>query len=630
LFKHWISEKTSFLFPRASDDRFSGTQLAAMGYRPDIDGLRAVSVLAVILFHLNGALPGGYIGVDVFFVISGFLIGGIVLGEVNAGNFSFAHFYERRIRRIFPALITTLIVSAIAAFKLMGALELNAFAKSATAALFSAANIYFYATSGYFAATATDVPLLHLWSLGVEEQFYIVFPLIVVLLARFLRSALVPCLAVLGLASLLWSQHELLRHPEAAFYLLQNRAFELTIGILLLSLPRPGFAGLLSLCGVILLAFAIFGFNQKTPFPGIAALLPCIGSALIVWCAAGTMTGKLLGAQPLRYLGKISYPLYLAHWPFIVFGKIALPGMEAGRFAGFVLVGSLLAAAATYHWIERPIRYGSVVRLRWSAMGGAAVFCALIGGMFVAPAFNRLIEFHLSSMDARELFLQGKCFLLPDQDAKAFASDCYPAHRPEVLLWGDSHASDLYTGLKGELATAGYSLGMLASAACPPVLGYKVEGYPFCQDSNDFVASQIETRKPDIVIISAFWKPHHNIKDTLTRLAKVPGISIFVIGNTPVFEESVPTYLGRRSADPIKVTDRSAAELMLQQQLGEGKIEGVKYLSLKNLTCPRGYCPLTDANGYVYYIDNGHLSAEGSRWVAHFIVQEILANRPPS
>jgi peptidoglycan/LPS O-acetylase OafA/YrhL len=630
LFKHWISEKTSFLFPRASDDRFSGTQLAAMGYRPDIDGLRAVSVLAVILFHLNGALPGGYIGVDVFFVISGFLIGGIVLGEVNAGNFSFAHFYERRIRRIFPALITTLIVSAIAAFKLMGALELNAFAKSATAALFSAANIYFYATSGYFAATATDVPLLHLWSLGVEEQFYIVFPLIVVLLARFRRSALVPCLAVLGLASLLWSQHELLRHPEAAFYLLQNRAFELTIGILLLSLPRPRFAGLLSLCGVILLAIAIFGFNQKTPFPGIAALLPCIGSALIVWCAAGTMTGKLLGAQPLRYLGKISYPLYLAHWPFIVFGKIALPGMEAGRFAGFVLVGSLLAAAATYHWIERPIRYGSVVRLRWSAMGGAAVFCALIGGMFVAPAFNRLIEFHLSSMDARELFLQGKCFLLPDQDAKAFASDCYPAHRPEVLLWGDSHASDLYTGLKGELATAGYSLGMLASAACPPVLGYKVEGYPFCQDSNDFVASQIETRKPDIVIISAFWKPHHNIKDTLTRLAKVPGISIFVIGNTPVFEESVPTYLGRRSADPIKVTDRSAAELMLQQQLGEGKIEGVKYLSLKNLTCPRGYCPLTDANGYVYYIDNGHLSAEGSRWVAHFIVQEILANRPPS
>jgi peptidoglycan/LPS O-acetylase OafA/YrhL len=630
LFRNWISDKTSFLFPRSSDDRFSGTQLAATSYRPDIDGLRAVSVLAVILFHLNGVLPGGYIGVDVFFVISGFLIGGIVLGEVNAGKFSFAHFYERRIRRIFPALITTLIVSAIAAFKLMGTLELSAFANSAIAALLSAANIYFYATSGYFAATATDVPLLHLWSLGVEEQFYIVFPLIVVLLARFWRSALVPCLAALGLASLLWSQHELSRYPEAAFYLLQNRAFELTIGILLLSLPRPRFAGLLSICGVILLAIAMFGFNQKTPFPGIAALLPCIGSVLIVWCAEGTMTGKLLGAQPLRYLGKISYPLYLAHWPFIVFGKIALPGLAAGRFAGVVLLGSLLAAVATYHLIERPVRFGSVVRLRWSAIAGIGVFCALIGGMFLAPAFNRPIEFHQSSADPSELFLQGKCFLLPDQDAKAFASDCYPVHHPEVLLWGDSHASDLYTGLKGELATTGYSLGMLASAACPPVLGYKVEGYPFCPDNNAFVVSQIETRKPEIVIASAFWKPGHNIKDTLTRLTKVPGVSIFVIGNTPVFEESVPTYLGRRSTDPIKVTDRSAAELMLQQQLGEGKIEGVKYLSLKNLTCPRGDCPLTDANGYVYYIDNGHLSAEGSRWVAHFIVQEILASRPPS
>ena len=630
MFTHWISEKTSFLFLRASDDRFSGTQLAATSYRADIDGLRAVSVLAVILFHLNGALPGGYIGVDVFFVISGFLIGGIVFGEVNAGNFSFAHFYERRIRRIFPALITTLVVSAIAAFKLMGTLELNAFAKSAIAALFSAANIYFYATSGYFAATATDVPLLHLWSLGVEEQFYIVFPLIVVLLARFRRSALVPCLAALGLASLLWSQHELLRRPEAAFYLLQNRAFELTIGILLLGLPRPRFAGLLSVCGAILLAIAMFGFNQKTPFPGIAALLPCIGSALIVWCAAETMTGKLLGTQPLRYLGKISYPLYLAHWPFIVFGKIALPGMAAGRFAGFILVGSLLAAAATYHLIERPIRFGSVVRLRWSAMGGAAIFCALIGGMFVAPAFNRPIEFHQSLLDPRELFLQGKCFLLPDQDAKAFASDCYPAHRPEVLLWGDSHASDLYTGLKGELATTGYSLGMLASAACPPILGYKVEGYPFCTSTNDFVMSQIEARKPEIVIVSAIWKAHHNVKDTLTRLAKVPGVSIFVIGNTPVFEESVPTYLGRRSTDPIKVSDRSATERMLQEQLGDGQIEGVKYVSLRALTCPRGDCPLTDANGFVYYIDNGHLSAEGSQWVAHLIVQEILASRPPS
>jgi peptidoglycan/LPS O-acetylase OafA/YrhL len=630
VFRSWISETTSFLFPRASDDRFSRAQLAAASYRPDIDGLRAFSVLAVILFHLNGALPGGYIGVDVFFVISGFLIGGIVLSEVDAGKFSFAHFYERRIRRIFPALITTLIVSAIAAFKLLGTLELSAFAKSAIAALFSAANIYFYATSGYFAATATDVPLLHLWSLGVEEQFYIVFPLIVVLLARFRRSALVPCLAALGLASLVWSKHELLRHPEAAFYLLQNRAFELTIGILLLSLPRPRFAGLLSVGGVILLTIAMLGFNQKTPFPGIAALLPCIGSALIVWCAAGTMTGKLLGAQPLRYLGKISYPLYLVHWPFIVFGKIALPAMAAGRFTAFVLIGSLLAAAATYHLIERPIRFGSMVRLRWSAVGGAAVFCALIGAMFAAPAFNRPIEFHQSSVDPRELFLQGKCFLLPDQDAKAFASDCYPAHRPEVLLWGDSHASDLYTGLKGELTSTGYSLGMLASAACPPILRYKVEGYPFCQDTNDFVVSQIEARKPEIVIVSAIWKAHHNVKDTLTRLAKVPGVSIFVIGNTPVFEESVPTYLGRRSTDPIKVSDRSSTERMLQEQLGEGQIEGVKYVSLRTLTCPREDCPLTDANGYVYYIDNGHLSAEGSRWVAHFIVREILASRPPS
>jgi peptidoglycan/LPS O-acetylase OafA/YrhL len=630
LFSQWITEKASFFFLRASDEQFSNTRSAATTYRPDIDGLRAVSVLAVILFHLNEMLSGGYIGVDVFFVISGFLIGGIVLGEVDAGNFSFSHFYERRIRRILPALITTLIASGVVALKLMGALELVSFAKSATAALFSAANIYFYATSGYFAASATDVPLLHLWSLGVEEQFYIVFPLIVVVLAKFRRSALLPTLAAFGLASLIWSQHELARHPEAAFYLLQSRAFELTIGILILSLPRPRFASVLSTCGVILLAIAMFHFDQKTAFPGIAALVPCIGSALIVWSAAGTAVGRFLSVQPLRYLGRISYPLYLAHWPFIVFGKIALPDLEAGWFAGFVLLGSFLSAAATYHLIERPIRFGSLRRLRWSVAGSVAVFFAMVSTIYVTFGFYHPIEFHQSAADPRELFLQGKCFLLLDQDAKAFTNDCYPAHRPEVLLWGDSHASDLYAGLKSELATTGYSLGMLASAACPPILGYKVDGYPFCTDTNNFVMSQIETRKPEIVIVSAIWKAHHNVKDTLTRLAKVPGISIFVIGNTPVFEESVPTYLGRRSTDPIKVTDRSSTERMLQDQLGKGQIEGVKYISLKAFTCPRGDCPLTDANGFVYYVDSGHLSEEGSHWVAHYIVQEILASRPRS
>jgi peptidoglycan/LPS O-acetylase OafA/YrhL len=617
------------LFPAQSTDRTTHSTY----YRPDIDGLRAVSVLAVIAFHLNGKLSGGYVGVDVFFVISGFLIGGIVLGEVDSDRFSFAHFYGRRVRRILPALITTLIASALAAFLLLGPSEIAPFAKSAVAALLSGANVYFYATSGYFEARSADIPLLHLWSLGLEEQFYVIFPTIVVLLARLTRAALLPFLALAGLASLVWSQHELSGHPQAAFYLLQSRAFELTIGILILWLPKPRFAGLPSLCGCVLLAIALLAFNQNTPFPGLAALLPCAGATLIIWSAANTWIGDWLSTRPIVYLGKISYPLYLAHWPFIVFGKIAMPDLGSRWFTAFVVAGSIAAAAATYHLIERPIRFGSLRRLRWSVAGGCALFAAAIGGILFIPTLDRSFAsnqpFIVRPVDFKELYLQGKCFLLPEQDSKAYSSECYPDHRPDVILWGDSHAADLYSGLKVEFAAAGYSLGLLASAACPPILDYPIEGVPFCKANNDFVRSFIETHRPNIVILSAFWKPHHTdlLRETLNRLSKIPGVGVVVIGNTPVFAESVPIYLGRANTASIKVSDRSATEHTLQDWLGRGQVAGVQYVSLKDWTCPRERCLLTDKQGFVYYIDDGHLSADGSQWVARHIVSKILSNR---
>ena len=382
-------------------------------YRADIDGLRAISVLAVIAFHLNGSLPGGYTGVDVFFVISGFLIGGIVIGEVDEGRFSFITFYERRVRRILPALITTLIASSIAAYLLLGPSELLPFAKSAVAALLSAANIYFYATSGYFQANAIDVPLLHLWSLGVEEQFYLFFPLIVVAVARFRRSALLPLLIAAGIVSLVWSQRELSLHPQAAFYLLQGRAFELTIGIVLLFLSRPRMASWLAAGGVVLLVASMMALNENTAFPGFAALAPCVGTALIIWCADGTLIGRGLSVRPLVYLGKISYPLYLAHWPFIVFGKIAMPALDAGRFAFFVLAGSFVGAIAVYYLVERPIRYGSAVRLRWSMAGGLAMFLVTIVGLGwgAVPCF--WVVLYVSRTRPHQAVPAGKMFSAP-------------------------------------------------------------------------------------------------------------------------------------------------------------------------------------------------------------------------
>jgi peptidoglycan/LPS O-acetylase OafA/YrhL len=612
-------------------------------YRSDIDGLRAFSVLAVIAFHLNGFVPGGYVGVDVFFVISGFLIGRIVFEEVDAGAFSFVHFYERRIRRILPAVIVALLASYIASIILTGPSETIAFARSSLAALFSVANIYFYATSGYFGPHALDIPLLHLWSLGIEEQFYVVFPVIAVVLSKYLPRTLVPVLVVVGLASLVSSQLELSVHPEASFYLLQNRAFELTVGVLLARVSlKPGqrAAQLLAICGVALLVTAICFYGDKTPFPGFAALVPCLGAASIIWSGqAATPVSTLLGIRPLVYLGKISYPLYLAHWPIIVFGKISFPDSPPWLFALSVIAGSFFAAAATYHLIERPIRYGEFGILKITFVSGATfllVTSVIVGlatsgfeGRFDPKSRNTT---RFESPDLKKLYLEGVCFLDPDQSPASFVlQTCLPQKRPEAILWGDSHAAHHFNGLNFELERAGYSLGMFTASACPPIVDRPVEGRPFCKEINDYVLSLINSRKPAIVILAAFWKPFlvDGLEKTL-RLLSQNHISVVVLGNTPIFQESVPLYLARPLRKEIKVSDRSATEIGMREMLKNKKFENVKYISLQEVACPKGRCILTDdESGFSYYLDEGHLTKEGSRWIAKSIISNLL-ERPPS
>lgn len=597
----------------------------------------------MIAFHLNGFIPGGYVGVDVFFVISGFLIGSIVFNEIDSGTFSFVSFYKRRVRRIGPALVLTLVGSLVAAVVLMRPVETVAFAKSSLAALLSFANIYFYATSDYFGPRAIELPLLHLWSLGVEEQFYIVFPLLAVLLARYFPRMLVPVLMVLGVLSLLWSQRQLSLQPEASFYLLQSRAFELTIGVLLARLGwrlEPITAQLLSVLGAAFLIVALFFYSDRTRFPGWAALVPCLGTALIVWSGqAGTLLSRVLSFPFLVYVGKISYPLYLVHWPVIVFGRMAMPDAAELPFALFVVTASLVAAAATYHGIEGPIRTGGFTLPKASFLGGAAALSG-VGAIAVLAAggFGWRSETpvqHLTHFDPpnlKELFLQGTCFLNPEQSASSFVlQTCFPDKRPVAILWGDSHAAHHFDGLKRELDAAGFSLGLFTASACTPIIGRVVDGRPFCKEINDFVLSQITSRKPEIVILAALWKPFvmDGLEKTLGLLVQT-GVSVVVLGNTPFFQERVPAYLSRRPDEDIKVSDRSAAEKAMRALLRTKKVGNVKYVPLQDIACPARRCALADQSGRPYYFDEGHLTQEGSRWIAAKIVSDILASRPRS
>jgi peptidoglycan/LPS O-acetylase OafA/YrhL len=339
----------------------------ALQYRSDIDGLRAIAVALVVLFHFGLPVPGGFVGVDVFFVISGYLITGIVIREIQAGSFSLLSFYDRRIRRIFPALFAVVVATLILGAFILLPGDYKMTGRSALWSSLSLANFFFYGNTGYFDPGAETMPLLHIWSLAVEEQFYILWPASLVLLARTFHSKRWPlvyaCLAVLA-ASFACSIYLLQSNPKAAFFLPQSRAWELAVGAALTLLPvnvwtrlapaaQPaGFTGLgLLLIGALLL-------TERAPFPGINALFPVLGAALIIppW-SRPTLVQRALSAAPLVFVGKISYSLYLWHWPVLVFWKHYIGGEDPSPLElAALFVIALALSYASWRWIEQPFR----------------------------------------------------------------------------------------------------------------------------------------------------------------------------------------------------------------------------------------------------------------------------------
>ena len=342
-------------------------------YRPDIDGLRAVAVLLVFAYHLdtfatgNISAWGGFIGVDVFFVISGFLISSVILRELDRSTFSLREFYQRRIRRIFPPLIAMMLVTTLAGCYYMLPSQLFALAKSLLAATFSVSNFYFLSTAGYFANNATK-PLLHTWSLAVEEQFYILFPLFLLLLKRFFPRRLKAAIVLVAAASFLVSVWTVHTSPTAAFYLPATRAWELLFGAMLsvdLFPPVHSTVGrnLLSAVGLLAILVCGFTYTSRVPFPGAAALVPCLGAAFII--AAGqtgtSLVGRLLSLKPVVFIGLISYSLYLWHWPIILFQHLSMhQPRDASNHTikGTILIVSLVIATVSWRFIETPFRPG--------------------------------------------------------------------------------------------------------------------------------------------------------------------------------------------------------------------------------------------------------------------------------
>lgn len=487
-------------------------------YRPDIDGLRAVAVLSVIAFHLwPKEFRGGYLGVDIFFVLSGFLITSIIWREIKDGNFSIARFYDRRVRRIMPALMLLLIVVTPLAALLLLPSDLIGYGKSLLATLCFAANFYFWRDTNYFARAAADKPLLHLWSLGVEEQFYILFPLVLALLWwRWPRraAAAIAAMTLLSLAANILALY--LGADSTAFFLLPTRAWELGLGALPALIP-PGAKGralvndAAAAAGVLLAGYGLLAAPQLAPFMP-AALPATVGVTLIIFAGRRTapLVSRVLQARPLRFVGLVSYSLYLWHWPIIVFAQYYLVRELGPGEAAVALVLMLICAAGSWQFIERPFRRSSmpIRTVRIAAATATALLCAcaatFLGAKGLPGRLNPEAALADEAVDTNYRCPISQFILLGASRACLLNLPSRNAADAQVILLGNSHAQ-MYAPLIARLLAERRQTGLLIPAnGCLPTVEVNITAG--CIDTARKNLSEVEKLlNAHLVILGLDW-----------------------------------------------------------------------------------------------------------------------------
>lgn len=456
-----------------------------MRHRRDIDGLRAVALAPVVLFHAGVSfVSGGFVGVDIFFVISGFLIGSIIIRDVDNGAFSIIAFYERRFRRIIPALIVVACFSAIVGYLTMLPEQFTNLGKAIAATSVFVSNIFFWRESGYFAPAAEWMPLLHTWSLAVEEQFYILFPLIVLALAGRGRKTLAALIGAAFLLSFVLSVYTSYKYPSAAFFLIPARAWELLLGVLI-ALPRAGipipqrwFREILSSVGLLLILGAVFTIDTQTVFPGFAAIAPCLGAAFIIVAGQSgpSLTTSLLETAPFVGLGLISYSLYLWHWPILVFLRLRLVSIGLPPWLSAIAVVAAIAISAfSWRFIERPFRTkgvfsrGQIYRFAGLSMSGALAAAGLILATAGMPwrFSTHTLAVARASTDIDPL--RDVCeFEHTDSSHEPCTFGGAPVTPVTYALWGDSHAAAMRPAIAKAMEMTSRKGTLFWNAACPP------------------------------------------------------------------------------------------------------------------------------------------------------------------
>jgi peptidoglycan/LPS O-acetylase OafA/YrhL len=642
---------------------------SSLAYRPDIDGLRAIAVLLVVVFHFN-LIPGGksgFLGVDVFFVISGFLITAIISTQIEQGTFSFASFYLHRVRRLAPALFAVLTLVMIAGSIFLYPTELVNLSKQALVSQFYFANIYYWQSINYFGLNASNIFLLHTWSLAVEEQFYLAYPLGIFLLYRYARLYLWSVLALGFVVSFSLNLWMVEAKPEATFYLLPTRAWELIVGSLAFyastNMTRSkALNELLAICGFGLVFLSVVKFHDGLPFPGTFALLPTLGAACLLVSGSGDRTTltRVLTLLPLVYIGRISYTLYLVHWPVNVFAKRLYVDGYTAPMRTLMLLFSTLLSILIFHFIENPIRTG---RFLSSARAVAKIyFLGLMGTLVVVSVIIfakglpqrfpdeaiRLANYVNDRTDSMpECEFQGK----PLVHASHFCAIGDIGKKPSWIVFGDSHAWAGHGAFSKWLETQGQAGLFMFRNSCPPIFGvhlYKDHGV--CNAFNDAVGAFIESNSSirNVLLVSTWRQPiearlstspnlrlpreesirlfEARFSESLQRLHR-HGKRIYIWEPVPGAKRNVPQGL----ADALSTNDLSGIEIQKEEYFSEfdfffQSIEKnrnfiTQRFSPSTALCGTGRCQVT-VNGNPLYYDNAHVSKSSADFWSDMLTRQ--------
>ena len=648
-----------------------------MRYRPEIDGLRAIAVAAVILFHAGFALfSGGFVGVDVFFVISGFLITSIIVEELKTGRFSVLRFYERRARRILPALFMVMAACIPFAYRLLSPDDLKDFAQSLAAICLFASNVLFWGESGYFDTQAELKPLLHTWSLAVEEQFYVVFPLLLLAAWRLGRVVLLSLIGAIAVVSLFISVDEVRNFPSAAFYLLPSRAWQLLVGALAsfvadrwqaadVRQPAVRLAGeAVGWGGVVMIVLALFLFDERTPFPGLNAALPTIGTALVLLCASDrTSVGRMLAWRPLVGLGLISYSAYLWHQPLFAFTKHALLADLPTDLAIVLCAATIVLACLSWRYIEQPFRDRSLIS-RGAVFALSAVgMAAFVGLGFIGHRMSdRITQIRLQSVEpALRSQFRTRESLVADRNAfvaqflpeagKDFSTD---QATKKVLILGDSVSEDLYSALlvNSELFPGIEFRRLMLDEPCMQAAAHLVAAgeLPAAIDEKTCRAALERLRDgpllkaADVIVLCSNWPRYithstHEGGIALAEALAARGRQVRIVGLMSIQEASSTAFLAIKNGLTVEQSNAVAYHTVQRSKIDKpnadargvaGRFENVRYLDKEAVFCDDDAKSmlLYDADGQMVFADNFHLTTVGGRYFGRQIAARRWFDQP--